>query len=72
VCYLAKLEVECEVLVFVLDSQYHVSSLVAGALPEVEQLLANLDIGVNCASHHLDLQVLVLDALTVFAKADNS
>lgn len=54
-CYLAKLEVECEVLVFVLDSQDHVSSLVAGALPEVEQLLADLDIGINCTGHHLDL-----------------
>jgi hypothetical protein len=69
---LRKVKVKNHRLILVLYRQSHVTALIARALTKVKELLADLNVGIHGAGHHLHLQVLVLNALTIIAEGHYS
>jgi hypothetical protein len=69
--HLTETEVKNKVFVSIFDGQYHITSLITRTLTEIQELLVNFDVGIHSASHHLNLEVLMLDAVTVLSKTHN-
>lgn len=65
-------KVQGQVLVLVAHGQNHVAAVVGRTFTELQQLLVQLDVRIHGAGHHLHLQVLVLDTLSVLAKTHYS
>lgn len=62
---LGEVEVKSEIQVFVADAESHVASFILGAFTELEVLAVNLDVRLAGTSHHLNLQVVVHDRLSL-------
>ena len=62
---LGKIKVKRKVHIFVTNSQCHITSVVLRAFTELEVLAVKFEVGLTSTSHHLNLQIMVHDSLSM-------